>query len=72
MGRRALPKINPDVDFSKHLGFVEDLEAPFDPQSLFAKPQDLEIEVGSGKGLFVLNESGRVPVRNFLGNEIAR
>ena len=72
MGRRALPKINPEIDFGNHLGFVEDLEAPFDPQSLFATPQDLEIEVGSGKGLFMLNESGRVPGRNFLGNEIAR
>jgi len=72
MGRRALPKLDPTVDFSKHLGFVEDLEAPFDPQSLFATPQDLEIEVGSGKGLFMLNESGRVADRNYLGNEIAR
>lgn len=72
MGRRALPKIKPEVDFSDHLGFVEDLEAPFDPQSLFPFRQDLEIEVGSGKGLFILNESGRVPDRNFIGNEIAR
>lgn len=72
MGRRALPRINPAVDFSKHLSFVEDLTAPFDPQSLFDREQDLEIEVGSGKGLFVLSESGRVPERNFIGNEIAR
>ena len=72
MGRRALPKIDPTVDVSQHLSFVEDLEAPFDPQSLFETEQDLEIEVGSGKGLFVLSESGRVPDRNFLGNEIAR
>jgi tRNA (guanine-N7-)-methyltransferase len=72
MGRRALPKINPAIDFSQHLGFVEDLEAPFCPQSLFPQTADLEIEIGSGKGLFMLNESGRVPERNFLGNEIAR
>lgn len=72
MGRRALPKIDPAVDFSGHLGFVEDLAAPFDPQALFPVVQDLEIEVGSGKGLFVLTESGRVPERNYLGNEIAR
>lgn len=72
MGRRALPKLKPEIDFSNHLGFVENLEAPFDPQSLFATPQDLEVEVGSGKGLFMLNESGRVPDRNFLGNEIAK
>ena len=72
MGRRALPKIDPEVDFSGHLGFVEDLTTTFDPQSLFPTPQDLEIEVGSGKGLFLLTESGRVPTRNFLGNEIAK
>ncbi len=72
MGRRALPKIDPAVDFSGYLGFVEDLQAPFDPQALFEAPQDLEIEIGSGKGLFVLTQSGRVPERNFLGNEIAK
>lgn len=72
MGRRALPKIDPSVDFSNHLSDVEDLTAPFCPQSLFSQSADLEIEVGSGKGLFVLNESGRVPERNFLGNEIAK
>jgi tRNA (guanine-N7-)-methyltransferase len=72
MGRRALPKINPNVDVSGHLGFVEDLEAPFDPQSLFSRPADLEIEVGSGKGLFVLSESEKSPHRNFLGNEVSR
>ncbi|MEL7499863.1 MAG: tRNA (guanosine(46)-N7)-methyltransferase TrmB [Planctomycetota bacterium] len=72
MGRRALPKLDPTVDFSQHIGEVDDLTAPFCPQSLFPQTADLEIEVGSGKGLFVLNESGRVPERNFLGNEVAR
>ena len=72
MGRRTLPKIDPTVDFSQHLSFVDDLQAPFCPQSLFEQTADLEIEIGSGKGLFVLNESGRVPERNYLGNEIAK
>lgn len=72
MGRRALPKINPNVDVSQHLGFVEELQSPFDPQSLFSRPADLEIEVGSGKGLFVLSESEKSPDRNFLGNEVSR
>lgn len=71
MGRRALPKLNPGVDFSQHIAEVDDLQAPFCPQSLFSQSSDLEIEIGSGKGLFVLNESGKVPDRNFLGNEIA-
>lgn len=72
MGRRSLPKLDPAVDFSGHLSEVDDLTRPFCPQSLFQRQADLEIEVGSGKGLFMLNESGRVPERNFLGNEIAR
>lgn len=72
MGRRTLPKLDPTVDFSHCLGEVDDLTAPFDPQSLFPRPADLEIEVGSGKGLFMVNESGRCPERNFLGNEVAR
>ena len=71
MGRRVLPKLDPSIDFSHLLTEVDDLAAPFDPQSLFPEPQDLEIEVGSGKGLFVLNESGVHSERNFLGNEIS-
>ena len=72
MGRRVLPKLDPSVDFEHLLSEVEDLTAPFDPQSLFPVAQDLEIEIGSGKGLFVLNQSGQRPDRNFLGNEIAK
>ena len=72
MGRRSLPKIDPDVNFQSLLGDVEDLVAPFCPQSLFDQTADLEIEVGSGKGLFVLSESGKNPDRNYLGNELAR
>lgn len=71
MGRRALPKLDPTVDYSRHISQIDDLQAPFCPQSLFSQTADLEIEIGSGKGLFVLNESGKVPDRNFLGNEIA-
>lgn len=72
MGRRALPKLKPDVAFAAWLGAVRELTPPFDPQALFAAPQDLEIEVGSGKGLFLLNASAAWPDRNFLGVEIAQ
>jgi len=71
MGRRTLPKLDPSIDFSGHISEVDDLQAPFCPQSLFSQTSDLEIEIGSGKGLFVLNESGKFPERNFIGNEIA-
>ncbi len=72
MGRRALPKMDPTVDCAQHLTFVDDLQQPFDPQSLFDQPRDLELEVGSGKGHFVLTYSEKHPDRNFLGNEIAK
>ena len=72
MGRRSLPKLDPSVNFQGHLNDVEDLEAPFCPQSLFSQTAELEIEVGSGKGLFLLTESGTQPDRNFLGNELSR
>jgi len=73
MGRRVLPKLDPSVDFSHYLTEVNSLgENRIAPQSFFPFPQDLEIEVGSGKGLFMLSESGRVANRNFLGNEISK
>ena len=72
MGRRALPKIDPSVCLNEHLAFVEELKKPFDPQSLFPKKQPLELEIGSGKGHFILQFSQKNPERNYLGNEIAK
>ena len=72
MGRRSLPKKDPSINFDPYIGEVDDLVAPFCPQSLFKQTADLEIEVGSGKGHFVLTESGKRPDRNYLGNEIAK
>ncbi len=71
MGRRALPKIDRSVNVDQHLVELEALPSDWDPQSIFSTRQPLEIEVGTGKGLFLLNESARQPDRNFLGNEIA-
>lgn len=71
MGRRSLPKMDPLIHYQPWLEQVDELTAPFCPQELFAQTADLEIEVGSGKGLFVLSEARRNPDRNFLGNELA-
>ncbi len=71
MGRRTLPKIDPHVDVSRHLVALESLSEPFDPQCLFPKPQPLELEIGSGKGHFLLAQSSQCGQSNFLGNEIA-
>ncbi len=72
MGRRSLPKIKPDVEFQHLLTELRSLTPPWTPNSLFATPGELEIEVGSGKGLFLLNASEGRPQHNFLGVEIAQ
>jgi tRNA (guanine-N7-)-methyltransferase len=43
-----------------------------DGLQLFGNDRPVEIEVGFGKGLFLLNESRRCPNTNFLGIEIER
>jgi tRNA (guanine-N7-)-methyltransferase len=72
MGRRALPKIDPTLDLSQHLTTVEQLCAePLNPHTLFSREAPLEVEVGSGKGLFLLNAALGTPEHNFLGIEVA-
>lgn len=70
MGRRALGKIRADIDLSRHFFEQEDLPQPLG-DSFFAVPQPLEVEVGSGKGLFMRSAASDHPERNFLGIEIA-
>ena len=50
---------------------VEQLPSVLTSQTLFANDQPLELEIGSGKGLFIQNASGLRPQHNFLGVEIA-
>ncbi|MEX0938372.1 MAG: tRNA (guanosine(46)-N7)-methyltransferase TrmB [Pirellulales bacterium] len=71
MGRRSLRKIDPSLDLSLHLLSVESLPQPWDAGALFNRPAPLEVEVGSGKGLFMLRAAQQFPEHNFLGIEIA-
>lgn len=71
MGRRALPKFDPAVDLSTHLRPVDTLPTPWDPDKLFGRAAPLEIEVGSGKGLFLHNAALSQPEHNFLGVEVS-
>jgi tRNA (guanine-N7-)-methyltransferase len=72
MGRRALPKIPPHSDVAPHVLELESLEPPLDVARTFARAAPLEIEVGSGKGLFLVSTAAAHPDRNYLGIEIAR
>jgi tRNA (guanine-N7-)-methyltransferase len=72
MGRRALPKIDPTVDLSRHFRGVDELCAtPWDPAAVLGRTAPLEVEVGSGKGLFLQTASVNTPERDFLGVELA-
>jgi tRNA (guanine-N7-)-methyltransferase len=72
MGRRALPRIDPSLDLSRHLRTVDELlAAPWDPSALFGRTAPLEVEVGSGKGLFLQNAALAKPEHDFLGVEVA-
>ncbi len=70
MGRRALPKINPNLDLDSYLLTSEKIGACFDPKSYFPVDNGLEVEVGSGKGLFLATAASETPDKNFLGIEL--
>ncbi|HUY33911.1 MAG TPA: tRNA (guanosine(46)-N7)-methyltransferase TrmB [Pirellulales bacterium] len=72
MGRRALRKVDPSLDLSRHLRSLDDLPRPWDATLLFGRLAPLEIEVGSGKGLFLSSAAAARPEHDFLGTEVAR
>jgi tRNA (guanine-N7-)-methyltransferase len=69
MGRRALRKVNPAVDVAKFLFAWGDFSCPFQPHEVFGRTAPLEVEVGSGKGMFLASVAARHPERDFLGIE---
>lgn len=72
MGRRALRKLDPALDLSQNFRERKDLPERFDLSALFARPElPLEVEVGSGKGLFLSAATRLQPEHNFLGIELA-
>jgi tRNA (guanine-N7-)-methyltransferase len=70
MGRRALRRIDPALDLSRHFVTLEALAQPLDKAALFGRDAPLEIEVGSGKGLFLAAAAAGEPQADFLGIEI--
>jgi tRNA (guanine-N7-)-methyltransferase len=71
MGRRALGKIDPALDLSRHLKSWDELPRPWNASLLFGHEAPLEVEVGSGKGLFLQSAAAALPEHNFVGIEIA-
>ena len=71
MPRRALRKTDTSLDLSWHLKQWDDLPQPWDPAAIFGRQAPVEVEVGSGKGMFLLSAAGHRPDTNFLGIELA-
>lgn len=72
MGRRALRKADPSIDLSGTLFAVEQLPSPWSAATLFGRDAPLEVEVGSGKGLFLSAAGAAHPATNYLGIELAK
>ena len=72
MGRRSLPKVDRSISIDQHYVELDEVHQPWDPVEFFDSQGDLELEIGSGKGLYLLNASGVHPERLFLGVEIAK
>lgn len=49
---------------------LKELSSPLAWTTFFGNPNPVEIDVGSGRGLFVFNSSVSTPHRNYLGIEI--
>lgn len=71
MPRRPPKKPDPSLDLAGHLLGLETLPIPFEPVTAFGAQAPVELEVGSGKGLFLCSASAAHPDRNFLGVEIS-
>src|SRR3990172_8501376 len=71
MARRALRKIDPALDLSRHLKAWDELTHPWNGAAMFGRDAPLEVEVGSGKGLFLESAAAALPEHNFLGVELA-
>ena len=65
-------KLDPGLDLSRHLKTFDQLPQPWNTASLFAADAPLEVEVGSGKGLFLQSAAIAHPDCNFLGIELAQ
>jgi len=74
MPRRALTriKINEHPGFSQYYRSLEEVPKPLVFAELFGRTAPLELEIGSGKGLFLRTAAQRNLEHDFLGVEIGK
>jgi len=69
-----LSRRRPAIDVSAYLidpTFAHD-SVPIEWTALFGNPNPVELEVGSGKGLFLFNAATSMPGHNYLGIELSK
>ncbi len=71
MARRPLRKLDPTLELARHYREIDELPRPWNNRGLFDREAPLEVEVGSGKGLFLVGAAATHAERNFLGIELA-
>jgi tRNA (guanine-N7-)-methyltransferase len=70
-----MSRSRPAIDISRHLidpGRLSESQPPFDWSSVIGDLHPVELEIGSGKGLFLLNAAKSEPGVSYLGIEISR
>lgn len=72
MARRGVKTVDRSVDLSAVLKTAEELPRPWNSEAVFGRVAPLELEIGSGKGLFLRSASDRFPEHDFIGIEIGR
>lgn len=63
---------NPMIDATPYTVLYPTLEPPIAWPDLFGDDHPVELEIGSGKGLFLANAATANPAHNFFGIEMAR
>ena len=70
-----MSRSRPAIDVSHHFidpGRISDVAPAIDWSSVFGDAKPVELEIGSGKGLFLCNAAKAQPGVNFLGIELSR
>jgi tRNA (guanine-N7-)-methyltransferase len=70
-----MPRSRITIDVSNHLidpGRLSEAAAPIEWAGLFGNANPVELEIGSGKGLFLVSAAKSRPAVNYLGIELSR
>jgi tRNA (guanine-N7-)-methyltransferase len=67
MPRGSVKRLTSDIDLGRWLRGSDNLPAELSSQSLFGNDLPLEIEIGSGKGLFLATAAQAHPGHNYVG-----